>query len=517
MSASNEENIQHNSIDPKTAREAQQRKAEKRSNALYATIAVVFVLVAAAAIIWRSNIIPRTVTAVNVNGEKYTAAELNFYYQNAYQNFLNTYSDMLSYVGLNPNKPLESQNISDETAELMGLEKGGTWHDFFMDQALTQIATVQAVLEEAETNGFTYPASVQTQYDDSMAALEETAKASGVSAQKYIQTNLGAVMTEKIYWPADQSRMLQYGAYVDAVEQGMTYTSDELEAAYAKAPNNYDLVSCEIVSISGAAESTTDADGKTVPPTDEEKEAAKAAAKKAADEMLAAYRSGKDLKALAEANEKASYHERDDAAYSGDAVTEWLFDDARKAGDSSVVESGGSTYYVVVYYDRFRDEYDTINVRHILIAPEMPELSKEDEGYEDEVAKLKAEAVTKAEDLLAEWKAGEATEDSFAALAMEHSADGSKYDGGLYTQVYEGQMVPAFNDWCFDDSRKAGDTDVVETNYGAHVMYFSGKDLPRWETLVTSDLRTEDLNAWFQEMSTKYTAEQSSFGVRFVG
>ena len=64
MSASNEKRTfqdlgSFGQADPKTAREAQQRKAEKRSNLLYGTIAVVFVLVAVVSLIWNSNILAR--------------------------------------------------------------------------------------------------------------------------------------------------------------------------------------------------------------------------------------------------------------------------------------------------------------------------------------------------------------------------------------------------------------------------------------------------------------------------
>ena len=87
--------------------------------------------------------------------------------------------------------------------------------------------------------------------------------------------------------------------------------------------------------------------------------------------------------------------------------------------------------------------------------------------YSDEE---KAAAKQTAEDLLNEWKQGEATEDSFAALATEKTTDtGSKDNGGLYENVYPGQMVSAFNNWCFDSSRKPGDTGIVETNYGGSV------------------------------------------------
>ena len=273
----------------------------------------------------------------------------------------------------------------------------------------------------------------------------------------------------------------------------------------------------ESVTILGSAAGTTDADGNTVDPTDEEKDAAKQSAKDAADEMLAAYRNGKKLEPLADANEKATYNNNDGTIYSsGDVLSEWLFDDARKAGDSAVLESG-TTYYVVVFHERFRDEYPTIDVRHILIQPAAGELSEGDEGYEDEQAQLNADAKAKAEDILAQWQAGEATEDSFAALAMENSSDGSKYDGGLYTQVYQGQMVTAFNDWCFDASRQPGDTAVVETTYGYHVMYFVGEDLPRWQAQVSDTLKNEDYAEWVTALTADVSIEKNDSGMKYVG
>ena len=90
-----------------------------------------------------------------------------------------------------------------------------------------------------------------------------------------------------------------------------------------------------------------------------------------------------------------------------------------------------------------RSEATTVDVRHILLTA--------DRYGSDDKAKAKAE------ELLDEWKNGDATEESFAELAGAWSEDGgSSLNGGLYTYVTEGSMVEAFNDWCFDSSRKAG-------------------------------------------------------------
>lgn len=504
-------------IDPKTAREAEQRKQEKRSSILYGVIGVIFAIAVVATLVWRSNVIPKMSTAATIDGEKYTAAEVNFYYQNEYQNVVNQLYQygMLNYAGLDTTSSLKSQTISSMGAMFTGATEGDTWYDHFLNTALDQMADIQAALKAADAEGFTYPAGVQAQYDDSIAALEAAAKASNLSVSQYLKNRFGATMSKSVY-ETQLMRMLQYEAYTAAYDDGLTYTDAEISDAYNADPNSYDKVSYEYVSISGSAESTEDAEGNTVEPTEEETAAAKEAAKEAADEMLAAFQAGGDLETLADANEKATYTDLDAGTYSSSALGDWAFDSARKAGDSAVLESG-STYYVVVFHDRFREEYNTINVRHILVSLGTATLSEGDEGYEEEQAQLQAEAKAKADELLAQWQSGDATEDSFAALAMQESADGSKYDGGLYTQVYNGWAVETFNDWCFDPSRQPGDTDVVETQYGAHVMYFVGEDLPRWQAQVVSDLKDEAYSEWTEGLSADSTITRSDFGMKFVG
>ena len=523
MSASREkqnrqEQVSSGWVDPKTAREAQQRKQEKRSNRLYGVIAVVFVLVAVAAIIYRSNIIPKMSTAATIDGEKYTAAEVSFYYQNAYRN-LQGYA---SYLGLNPSASLKDQTITGDAATMavaLGLgeaKEGETWYDFILDQALKQMAQIQTALGRAAEEGFTYPAGVQAQYDDSMETLKSAAQASSVSVDQYLTNVFGTnLITEKIYGQ-ELMRMLQFDAYANGYVEGLSYDEAALEEAYVADPKSYDKVSYESVSISGAAPSTTDEEGNTVEPTEEESAAAKAEAKAAADKMLADLRAGGDLSALAEANEATSYSENERGSYNGSVLTEWLFDDARKAGDTAVLESG-STYYVAVFHDRTRESYDSIDVRHILVQPSAGTIVSGEEGYEAEQAQLKDDAKAKAEALLEQWKSGEATEDSFAALAMEESTDGSKYVGGLYTRVSQGDMVQAFNDWCFDPARQSGDTGVVETQYGYHVMYFVGTNAPAWQVAVAKTLENEAYGEWVDGLSAESTITRGESGLKYVG
>ncbi len=132
------------------------------------------------------------------------------------------------------------------------------------------------------------------------------------------------------------------------------------------------------------------------------------------------------------------------------------------------------------------------DVRHILIQPQGGTVDEETgvtTYSQEEWDAAKAEA----EGIYEQWKSGEATEESFAELANTHSADGgSNTNGGLYEEVNaDSSYVPEFLNWSIDASRKSGDTAIVQTDYGYHIMYFvSGEDY------------------WFLQVSQQYLTDQ---------
>ena len=151
-------------------------------------------------------------------------------------------------------------------------------------------------------------------------------------------------------------------------------------------------------------------------------------------------------------------------------------------------------------------EKPVIDVRHILLIPDggTVDAGTGAKMYSEEEWDACRQA---AEALLEQWRNGEATEDSFAALANEHSEDpGSNTKGGLYEYVYQGDMVDAFNDWCFDASRQPGDTGIVKTSYGYHLMYFVyGAD--EWYRLAAQKVVGELCNDLLQEGYAKYPSK----------
>ena len=158
------------------------------------------------------------------------------------------------------------------------------------------------------------------------------------------------------------------------------------------------------------------------------------------------------------------------------------------------------------YFEGHADAYaeknlrnvNDVAVRHILVTPEAEENAEPTE----EAWKAAGE---KADELYAQWQK-DPTEDNFSAMATENTADpGSKNSGGLYDTVAPGQMVPEFDAWCFDPARKAGDSGIVKTTYGYHIMYFVGqKDTAHWRDVVRNDILKEKMSDLMSKLIEEY-------------
>ena len=124
-----------------------------------------------------------------------------------------------------------------------------------------------------------------------------------------------------------------------------------------------------------------------------------------------------------------------------------------------------------------------------------------------------AEAKVRAEDLLAEWKSGDRTEDSFGKLAAEHTEDtGSITTGGLYESVVPDQMTEEFDAWIFDEARQSGDVEIVKTRYGYHIIYFVEHGPLQYEDNIRNILATQKYDEFFKEQTKDMSLKTFKFG-----
>ncbi len=456
-------------VDKRAVRAAEEKAAQKRFNLLLGGGIVAFLVIAAVLIVYNNGLFSKgsgSQTAVTVGDRAFTAADYSYYHRNAYNSYYQQFGSMASY-----------------------------FTESFPEEAVRQMQFVTAALAAAQADGFTAP-EVDAQLQEQISSAKSAAKVYGLSYKNFIAQQYGDLVTPEVF-ERNLRDLLTASAYAQAHTDSLTYTDAQIADAYKAAPNDYDHVDGHLVTISGTPESKTDADGNPVEPTEAETKAAMDAAEATARQILADYQAGGDLETLAK-DAGAEYALQEEVSHVGGAVySDWLFDSARKAGDADVMSSTAS-WYVVVFTGRSRDETHAVNVRHILLTSD----SLAAPGASDE----ETDALVKkaAEDLLATW---DGTEEGFAALAEANTKDsGSAANGGLYENITPAtNFVPEFLDWCFADGRKAGDTGIISTTHGWHIMYLSEiTGTTAWQEAVRQDLLNADAAAWEEELVKDY-------------
>lgn len=507
-------------------KELQEQKAAKRKAVAYTVIGVIVAVLVVVLLVWHSGIFQRREVAVSVGGRDYSVTDVMYYYNSALTN--EYYSSMYGASSFDSSvDPAEQYRDEAQTQ---------TYHDYFVDQAVTALTQAAALQNAADEAGYTMTEEDQAAADEQVESMRQTAEQSGYNLAGYLKAVFGRYMTVSAYRTCVERAALING-YSNSVYDGLTYTDEEIQSYYEENADDLDTFQYYYAFIDGTAETTTDEDGNEVDPTEEESAAALEEAKTQADAFAAALNESDDKEAafgelLADyvgTDKVDTYSPLRTTVGSGLASSygSWLQEEGRTAGDVTVVESTSSSspgYYVVVFMDRYLDETPTVDIRHILVKAE---LTQEDDASTEDVDESQIPtqealdaAKAKAEDILAQWEAGDKTAESFGALAEEYSDDpGSNTNGGLYEKVSEGQMFEAFNDWIFDASRQPGDIGLVENpqdgQQGWHVIYFQGQDDPVWKNTADSALRTADYNEWLTEIQDGLEATEGS-GINYV-
>ena len=529
MSASSKKKLRSEERTAKlTERQLTEQKEAKKLTLMTRLFVVVLAVIVVAAAwvgitrgITNSGIREKNTVAYTVGSHEISNAEMNYFYVDSVNNFANTYGSYAAMFGLDLTKPLNEQYVDEEA--------GLTWADDFMSSAVDSAKSIYALYDAAIAAGHVLTEDEAFTVDTTMSNMQTYATLYNYSdIDTYLKAMYGAGASEEGFRAYFEMNALAT-SYYNAYEAGLTYDDAAIRAADAASPNTYNAYSYNYYSLSASkflTGGTEDEEGN-VTYSDEERAAAIAAAEAAAKEVVGAeIKSVADLDAAIAALavnaevENASSTTITDAAFDSvlGTVKDWVTDASRKVGDVTYVknasvtldEEGNETetingYYVVMFTGMNDNSFALKNVRHILAGFEGGTYDSNTgvTTYSDEE---KAAAKEEAEALLNGWKSGEATEEAFAALANEKSDDGDGTTGGLYENVYPGQMVTAFNDWCFDASRKAGDTDIVETEYGYHVMYFVGdSEISYRDSMIEKDLRAADADAWYTALLETYT------------
>ena len=474
--------------DRKVQKRKEEKEKEKKEERISTTVGIVFLvaLVCLVASFPIRTYLATHETYVVINGEEVNKVEFDYVYNTSKNNYITQYGSYLSYFGLDTSKDLSTQMYSETL----------TWKDYFEQNAVESLKQNKALMAEAKAAGFTYDTT--DEYNTFKETIKTSAAAAGVSDKEYVRSIYGSYATMGRIEEYVKNDMVM-NAYYQKLQEDNAPSDDEVQSYYEENKATYDSVDYRLTTIEAdlptepteladpveetAADTTGTTDGTAA--TDSTQDTAY----QPSDAEIA--KAMEDAKVLADDAEQTvakdgEAHENEKKSSVNYLISDWLFDDARKAGDTTVITNDNShCYYVVAFEKRYLDETPSADVRVII-------------PTEDKTG----------EEILEEWKSGAATEDSFAELCKKYTQDTSAAEnGGLFEQVTKTGMTEELSNWIFDNSRQAGDTVAITVSDTSYVLYYIGQDQPEWKINIKNTLVSDTMSQHMQDITADVTVE----------
>ena len=448
-------------------------------------------------------------TALTVGDTKVSVAQFDYYYYMSYQYFAQMESSY-QQQGMSMGFPLDK--VPDEVSSGQKDEAG---NEIYYDKAIAEYAANLAfqqfsLYNDAKAAGYTLNDEEQKQVDEVIASLKTQAEASNYSLNAYIRNLYSKGLNEKGLRELLEIELIATRYNEDLETKAHeSVTAEQVEAEYKENTTTYNYVDIRYYSIALTAVTKTEKE------TDEEFNKRKEELqKKGIDEANAVFEKvtdaeslktaalehkNKDLKEGTKPTEtdptvenKGVTHNTLKTSLSEEAAN-WIFASERKAGEKKLFTTDKAAYIVLIESPTHAG--NSVDVRHCLIKFDVEENAKPTEEQ-------KKAALDEATKIKEEWIKNGGTEEAFIKIVKTYNEDtASNENGGLYENITNtSNFVEPFKLWAVDPARKTGDCDIVETEFGYHIMYFVKNNGPDWELTARKKLQEDAYTDAFQEL-----------------
>lgn len=462
---------------------------------------------------------PASVVAT-VDGQKISIGMYDYYYAS----IVSYYEQYASYgyYSLDTTKDYSKQYTTDDDGNKI------SWQKFFETEALKEVEQITTYYSKALEEGVTLTSTQKKTIDKQISTLKDSASQNDVSLDQYIKANFGTYCSE------DTIRIMLEQYYLSANYKGKfksetKVTDNDVDKYYNDHKNDYKKI--EFYYIASPYDATDD-NSKNESIKTAEKIMAKMKDKKSVialvPEVYSSYIDSQVQSSMEQDSTLTEKKAREEAvkSYESNVVTTvsgsdspfddkmntWLFSDDTKVGSKKYyIDENAKYIYIVLKTSKASVEEDeTYTVRHILVAPESGSNSSSSTSEKTEYTDEQwAAAKKKADSILAKFNKTDKSEYEFAKLAEQYSTDSASTSsgsndsfGGLYESVTLGQMVPDFEKWSIDDSRKYGDTGIVKSDYGYHIMFFIN-DCPEYQSKIIAQIKSDRLSNMIDKAEIK--------------
>lgn len=443
---------------------APKKKKKKLSEGWIFTITIVLILALVFSVLMIQLNQKRSKTVLTVGGHDVSVKEFNYFYNTT----VNTLSSYASYVGIDTSVGLDKQYVTSDGAMYLGLfgidssyledkeltdgTYNVTWAQLIADAAKSSAVSTYVLYNAAMDAGFEVTEEIESEVEAGMDVMQGYADTNGESLNSLIRRVFGSGCNAKGY-----RQYLTVNYVAEHYGSELTYSAEEISARYNESPEDYDVATYYLYTISGSSMVETAEDGTTPEVTDEDT----AKAKQAAEEMEANFNVDDENVSVRADNTRASVT----SLVSEDAAT-WLFDEAQP-GDVKMFAKEDTTFYVFKLIDK--EDYQTVNIMELVIEADHEHEEGEEVDHEhDENELTAAEKLEAVETALA----ADSSLENFKSLIAEYSSEEDGEVKGMTRSTMSG-VSPEILDWFLED-RTVGDYKVFDVNGTTLVLYFTG-------------------------------------------
>ena len=369
-----------------------------------------------------------------------------------------------------------------------------TYRDYFRYLTAQDLQKMEILYDDAVGKGYAIEQSHYERANAYVDWLKSKANELGVPLNTYIKGVFGVQVDEQCIIRVLAKKYFTEDYAQDEKLVELSASEDQAEEAYNESPNIYDVVSYKLLRIhfeqrdpafvetaNLRAQQIIEAMGRD--PSKFEKEARKIFPKGAASNTL-------------EQEDSALVPEARYDDFTHTDFREWLFDDARRAGDSTIIPDEDGFPIILVFVQRHRMTSPMRSAYIMTITPK----TKDDQTPDVPGAQTLSQKIY------------DYIDDSDSCAAIENVFNDNVLSGQLSIQqddnIYFEKYASSLAGWIFSDDRKFGDKTIIEEDGTFYVIYFlSESSNPEWYDRVNSYIRQNNYQDFINSKAVDYMWE----------
>lgn len=377
-----------------------------------------------------------------------------FYFNSFYRYYLQSNSNRLEELGLDPSKSLSSQKQSDKY----------NWQQYFTLEVYRQLREMIALADTAKEKGISLDGKDRKDVDGEMASYKSQAEKSGFSEAEFFEKTYGKGVTAADVRACVELRLLANKYYTKTWES-YSFTEDEKKEYYDKNKDKFLYFDC--------ITNTVPKEDASVLLECKDSESFLATMK----DIIVKNNFGGDYDRFADSVDSLidSKTVKRVSCNNSNETVKWALGKDRKAFDVYSENLGEDKVTVTMLLPcenekgavsevLYRDEEPLRNVMCIIFG--------DSEG---------TTGLVKANTIYKNWQE-DPTADHFGSLML-------MYKGSETDNIYRSLLNAKVESWLFEEGRKEGDCAVIEEDGGAYLVYAKENGEATWLYEVGEDMK----------------------------